>query len=312
MTCLLVLTVRLYTIYNVFPPTDAEQLAILVPVGVSDNTAIGQFPVELVWPGPTIRMAEAAMSTPEVQSVRRKQLKDEVFDFLHAGILAGQYPPGHWLRQEDIATHLGVSMTPVREALDLLVFSGLAERVPYRGVRVYEPSNEEILNAYGLRLLLEGAAARGAALRITDQRVSALHKLLDQGQSLVRLEDMPQARVLSRELHSSIVAASGNPLLHKAYLAVLNAFPDWMLYEQLFRHPELLADSMDAEHREHLRIVDALGNHDPAVAVERTVEHVINRGRELEAYLGIPAAAIDAKEMEILPLFTMGALPESP
>jgi DNA-binding GntR family transcriptional regulator len=178
-------------------------------------------------------------------------------------------------------------------------------------VRVCEPSNEEILNAYGLRLLLEGAAARGAALRITDEGLAALHELLTKGESLVRLEDMPHARVLSRELHSSIVGACGNPLLHKAYLAALNTFPDWRLYEQLFRHPELLGDSMEAEHREHLHIVEALRIHDPAAAVERTLEHVVNRGRELEAYLGIPAEAIHAKETEILPLFSMGAMPES-
>ena len=59
---------------------------------------------------------------------------------------------------------MGVSMTPVREALDLLVSTGLAERVPYRGVRVREMSAKDIADAYGLRLILEALTAREAAL----------------------------------------------------------------------------------------------------------------------------------------------------
>ncbi|MGZ6316095.1 MAG: GntR family transcriptional regulator, partial [Anaerolineales bacterium] len=88
---------------------------------------------------------------PDLIAVHRKPLKEEVFDVLHGRIIAGQYSAGEWLRQEEISSLLGVSMTPVREALDLLVSAGLAERVPYRGVRILEPSPKEILNSYGLR-----------------------------------------------------------------------------------------------------------------------------------------------------------------
>ena len=49
----------------------------------------------------------------------RKPLKEEIFEALYEKIISGQYKPGDWLRQEDIASHLEVSMTPVREALDL-------------------------------------------------------------------------------------------------------------------------------------------------------------------------------------------------
>jgi len=70
------------------------------------------------------------------KELTHKPLKEEIYDALHRQIIAGKYGPGDWLRQEDIATLMCVSMTPVREALDLLVSTGLAERVPYRGVRV--------------------------------------------------------------------------------------------------------------------------------------------------------------------------------
>jgi DNA-binding GntR family transcriptional regulator len=234
--------------------------------------------------------------------IHRKPLKDEVFDVLHQDILAGQYAAGTWLRQEEVAARLGVSMTPVREALDLLVSSGLAERVPYRGVRVLRPSARDILDSYAMRLLLEGLAARAAATRITGGQLAKLRSLLTEASRLLEFEDMSQERASSRALHAAIVEASGNALLYRLYLNVLNTFPDWLLYEHLFRRPELLASSMQEEHREHQRIVDAIGRHDPDAAVKAAIEHVLGRGRELQIYLGVPLAELGAREAEILGL----------
>ena len=64
------------------------------------------------------------------ETLPRRSMRDDIFDILHKRIIAGEVRPGEWLRQDDIASQLGVSMTPVREALDLLVASGLAEREP--------------------------------------------------------------------------------------------------------------------------------------------------------------------------------------
>lgn len=245
----------------------------------------------------------------EIVKIGRKPLKAEVFDVLHGRILAGEYAAGQWLRQEEISSQLGVSMTPVREALDLLVSSGLAERFPYRGVRVLKPSGPEILDSYGLRLLLESAAVYAAASNISEEQLCRLNEMLEMGRSLVKLEHLPQERALSRDLHSAIVAACCNPLLHKIYLTVLNTFPDWMLYEHLYRHPELLEDSMRGEYQEHRLIVEALRDHDPNMAVQRTLEHVTNRGRELQRYLHMPAADVRAREAQIIPLLAGVCLP---
>ena len=242
------------------------------------------------------------MFTQESPPLLRKPLKEEVFEVLHEKIIAGQYSPGEWLRQEDISSRLGISMTPVREALDLLVSAGLAERIPYRGVRVLQPTMQEIVDSYEMRLLLESTAIYTAATNISSLQISQMEKILDQSKSLVKLKDMSRERVLSRELHGAIVLASGNALLHKMYLTVLNTFPDWMLYEYLFRHPELLNSSMSNEYKEHRAIVGALADHQPELAVERTITHITNRGRELENYLGVPKELVQMKESHILPI----------
>jgi DNA-binding GntR family transcriptional regulator len=217
---------------------------------------------------------------------------------LHEKIISGVYKPGDWLRQEEIATQLGVSMTPVREGLDLLVSAGLAERVPYRGVRVREMSTKDVVEAYGLRLILEAVIAREAATHITAEQVRDLEAMLVEMKNHETLKEISNARRLSREFHSAIANASRNDLLIKLYEIVANAFPDWLLYEAVFRKPELLADSMANTDREHLAIVKALKKGDGIKAAQRAVEHVMESGRWLEKYLEPPVPAGLLREKE--------------
>lgn len=236
------------------------------------------------------------------RELTHKPLKEEIFEALHRQIIAGKYVPGDWLRQEEIAGQMGVSMTPVREALDLLVAAGLAERVPYRGVRVPEMSFKDVIEAYGLRIFLEAIAAREAAILITPDQISGLARTLDEMKKHVTLSEMSHARQLSREFHMSIVDATNNGLLTKMYAVVANAFPDWLLYEAMFRHPELLADSIAEEQKEHRAILDALAKHDIEQAVHKSMAHVLGLGKGLEELLNIPSELIKEKEKQVFSL----------
>jgi DNA-binding GntR family transcriptional regulator len=241
------------------------------------------------------------MSILAEKELTHKPLKEEIFDALHRQIIAGKYGPGDWLRQEDIASQMGVSMTPVREALDLLVAAGLAERVPYRGVQVREMSEKDISDAYGLRLILEAVIAREAARNITLEQVSGLEKMLEEMKEHVSLNEIPLARQLSREFHSAIAESSGNPLLVKLYAVVANAFPDWLLYEALFRKPEMIAESMEDTQKEHVAIVSALKKGDAEKAAQKSIEHVMESGKWLKDYRNIPAELLREKEEQVLP-----------
>jgi len=231
-----------------------------------------------------------------------KILKEEIFDALHRQIIAGKYAPGDWLRQEDIASQMGVSMTPVREAFDLLVAKGIAERVPYRGVRVREMNTKEVVEAYGLRLVLEAIIAREAATNITPEQVTNLKKIMDEMDRHVDLSEMPQERQLSREFHAAIAEASGNALLIQLYTIVSNAFPDWLLYEALYRKPELVKSSVTQTHDEHSAILDAFKKGDADLAVKVSIEHVMESGRWLEKYLNVPAKLLREQEKQVLHL----------
>ena len=240
--------------------------------------------------------------TQESEIIQKRPLKEDIFDVLHEKIISGTYKPGDWLRQDDIATQLGVSMTPVREALDLLVSAGLAERVPYRGVRVREMSTKDVVEAYGLRLVLEAAIAQEAARNITPDQVAALEAILERMKKHETLQDVSSERQSSREFHTAVAEATRNDLLVKLYAIVTNAFPDWLLYEALFRYPELLADSMQSTYQEHVAIVDALRNRDGERAVQKSIQHLMESGKWLAEYLDIPAGLISEKEEQVSPL----------
>lgn len=238
-------------------------------------------------------------SNEETELIQKRPLKEDIFDVLHEKIISGAYKPGDWLRQEDIATQLGVSMTPVREGLDLLVSAGLAERVPYRGVCVRELSTQNIVEAYGLRLVLEAVIAQEAAKNITDEQVAELEGMLEQMKKHVSLKEMANERKSSRLFHAAIAQASRNDLLIKLYGIVTNAFPDWLLYEALFQNPDLLADSTARTLKEHISIVEALKQRDADTAARRSIEHVMDSGKWLEAYRNIPAALLREKEQQV-------------
>jgi DNA-binding GntR family transcriptional regulator len=184
------------------------------------------------------------------------------------------------------------------------VASGLAERVAYRGVRVRDMTEKDIADAYGLRLVLEVTIAYEAAKNITAGQIQGLEKMLAEMQKHDNtLHEMPLARQLAREFHNAIAEATGNDLLVRLYAVVSNAFPDWLLYEALFRHPDILTDSMSATHTEHLAIIEALKKRDGDKTAQTSIEHLMESGKWLEEYLNIPAKLLREKEDQISHIF---------
>src|SRR5215467_9891141 len=107
-------------------------------------------------------------------------------------IIQGDLHAGEWLRQERLARELGVSYTPIREALKQLEVEGLVEHVPYRGVRVIQFSLDDVVDIYTMRSALEGLAAAAATTNATEDELAQirhLHEAMAASQSPV--EDLP-------------------------------------------------------------------------------------------------------------------------
>ena len=203
-----------------------------------------------------------------------KQLRSRVADRLRGEILQGRLKPGEWLRQERLAFEQGVSQTPVREALRQLAAEGLVEHVPYRGIRVVEFSIDDVEDLYACRALIEGMAARYAAVHITTGEVEEMEDLFERMCRCRTPEDLVEYRDLNRRFHSAIFTASRRSFLVRTLAQLWAAFPT-MLWSNVPRvATESAPDRDEPDIEEHGAIVAALRANDPDAA-ERAVRHHI-------------------------------------
>lgn len=114
---------------------------------------------------------------------RSETTQEFVLEALRAAILDGVFPPGTRLRQEDLATAFGTSRIPVREALRVLEYEGLAASEPHRGFTVTALDADEIDEIYDLRIVLEGHAVRLAIPLLTQHDVDELQQLYEDMES---------------------------------------------------------------------------------------------------------------------------------
>lgn len=152
-------------------------------------------------------------------------------DVIREAIIDGRLAPGERLKEVELANELGISRTPVREALLVLQTEGLVEAVPNRGATVRTHTAEDLDDLYQLRALLEGYAARRAATRITQDVVD---RLLTSCERFDGLQDDHDLRDLVTEnvlFHSTILETAGSdrltsmvrkvielPLVYKSYI----------------------------------------------------------------------------------------------
>lgn len=228
-----------------------------------------------------------------------KSLAELSHEAIRERILSGNFGPGEWLRQEELSQQLGVSHTPVREALDLLVADGLAERVPNRGVRVSPIDDNEIAEVYCLRLLLEPIVVGLAALNISKGGIDHLGKIVDQAEKLTSLEHMPSRRKMNREFHIKISKNCGNATLKRLHEIVWNKFPDWMLYEGLYRDPNSLTPRLQREIEEHRALLDAIANRNVEQAKLVCTSHIIVMKTDLIEVFEISSQVLEEKQRQI-------------
>lgn len=231
----------------------------------------------------------------------QRPLGDQVYERLRDHIVSGELQPGTRLRHEDLAQQLGVSHTPVRHALERLVSEGLAERVPYKGVRVVEYSSNEIADLFGLRLLLEPIAARLAAQNMRSEALDELSKILDKGEGLDQARDLTDRRELNRRFHAAISDACHSSNLARMLGWVNNRFPDWMIYEGMLRQPDLLEDRLEREDEQHRRLFDRLAAGDTAGAEQAAFQHVAEVADEIVTLLNVPGDKLEQARRQFRP-----------
>lgn len=217
---------------------------------------------------------------------------DRVYTSLRSGILDGSYPQGARLGEVELADALGVSRTPVREALRRLGSEGLVETLPNKGARVRTWSPRELDAISDLRALLEGHAAALAAPRISAEDVAVMTRLVEQMEAATEpgvAPDYDLITELNNQFHSGVTAASGNPLLP----GVARQFIHVPIVVRTFRQysPERLRQSV----RQHREVLDALAGHDPVWAEAAMRVHILSARPILILGVGVPPGTQDRK-----------------
>jgi DNA-binding GntR family transcriptional regulator len=204
-------------------------------------------------------------STPS--SANRHSTKEEhVARYVREAIVAGRLRPGERIRQQALATELGMSPTPVREALRGLVTEGWLELKPHAGVSVAEVDESSVDEVYQLREMLEGRLAAEAARHITPAELRNIRSVNQAYKKASAGGDHAKARELNFQFHSAIWDAGRWPI----GAGILNA-----LWAQRWAVQAWVVDQREKRtFQEHNKVVAALAKGDPEAAREALAAHV--------------------------------------
>lgn len=185
---------------------------------------------------------------------RPKSLKELVVEELRQRIIDGRMRLGAGLSENALAAELGISKTPVREALLQLKLEGLVEVQPQRGTYVFRLAPEQVIMISELREILEIAAAAAAVSRNYDTLVTRMSRLLDAMRAAYEADDIVAYRRLDGEYHEAIIDCCGNPYIASAYSQI--GFRIQALRSRLSNEAQLNRLSFK-DHREMLKLVKA-------------------------------------------------------
>ena len=199
-----------------------------------------------------------------------KPLRELVFEVLREAIISGQLAPGERLMEIQLAEELGVSRTPVREAIRKLELEELVLMVPRKGAYVASLSMKDVVEVFEIRGALEGLAAALAAERITEEELESLQRQLVKSAEMIGNADLQGMVEADTGFHQILYQASRNERLAQ----IINNLREQI---QRFRQTSLsYPGRMKIALEEHREIVDAVSARDPEMARKLAQDHIEN------------------------------------
>lgn len=204
------------------------------------------------------------------ETTDRYSLRGRVFSHVREDILSGKYNYGEELKENTIGQELGVSRTPVREALRQLELEGLVTIVPNKGAYVNGITLEDIKDIYEIRSYLEGLCARRACQNITGEQIEELEEIIYLSEFHAKKEHHEQLLELDNKFHEVIYAASHSKMLD-------HVLTDFHHYVQRVRKITLSATKRAVDsNMEHTAILEAIKERDGDKAEKLAHEHILN------------------------------------
>jgi DNA-binding GntR family transcriptional regulator len=200
---------------------------------------------------------------------------DSAYRHIRQAIITGELAPGAILREAKLAEQIGVSRTPIREALTRLGNEGLVELERFRRGRVASFTREDAAEIFRLRAILEGHGAARAAQRISDAGIEQLERVESEMEAIFEAlgwhAHLPEFDRLNNEFHGIIAAAAHSPRLEKILATSLE------LPASIFNYyAEALEGRTRRTHRQHREIIDALKMRDASWAGKAMEIHLLS------------------------------------
>ena len=208
-------------------------------------------------------------------------LRDVVFKTLRQGILTGELKPGERLMEIHLADRLGVSRTPIREAIRKLELEGLVTMIPRRGAEVAQISAQNLKDVLEVRQALDALGVELACERIKEEGLVQLKEACDHFAEMTKTKDATIITKADVALHDVIIRATGNERLQQM---ISN------LSEQMYRYRfEYIKDSSYHELiiEEHKRIYESIAARNKEQAVKEIQEHINNQLNTIMEHLNL-------------------------
>ena len=207
-----------------------------------------------------------------METYQDQSLRGKVFQKLREDILSGVYQDGDELREAAIGEEMGVSRTPVREALRQLELEGLVALVPNRGAYVTGITRKDVCDVYKIRSLLEGLCARWATEHITEKQIEALEEVILLSEFYLKKEGQEQARQVAEldgKFHKILYEASNSRILEH----VLSDFHKYVKMARTMSVGE--QDRAVRSVEEHREILEAIKQKDAGRAEQLADRHIM-------------------------------------
>ncbi len=205
---------------------------------------------------------------------KKKSLREEVYESLRKSILHGKLKPGQHLIEEQLADHVGISRTPVREAFHKLEKDELVTRLPKGGYAVTEFTKEDVEEIFGIRNALESYAAYLAALHMAPDKISILENKVKESEEALEKGEADKAVQLNTEFHDLLYKSCKS----KKLVEMINTFRDYFYrYRSALLH---IQDGISSSNKDHRQMLEAMKKKNPRLA-ERLVRSHLARGKEL-------------------------------
>lgn len=198
-------------------------------------------------------------------------LRDVVFNTLREAIIKGELLPGERLMEKQLADRMGVSRTPIREAIRKLELEGLVIMVPRKGAEVARITEKDLTDVLEVRCALEELAVRLACKKMSSDDLRELKKIMDEFEVAVKQKNFVNIIEKDVEFHDIIFNVTGNEKL----IQILNN-----LREQIYRfRVEYIRKSANLYElvKEHDEILQAIKNNSIEEAIKVTRKHIINQ-----------------------------------